>query len=232
LLFFGSFDAIVVVSSIFIMYPNEQAELRESALQHFRWTISRFETMQSRNGLAKSALGVLKTILSKFISVLGNVRGTVAPLAVQSAASTTEETLSSGSQDTALTTPTSLGDKALMDMIEGPSLRDTANAIAAEKKEDFPSLQHPGTVPTSAADNYGFPDESDMASLLWMPQLPTADLVYGDLNVMNGQGLTPESFGDGMTLDPAMMMDWRFGGGVAGDDTVWQYLNQFQPGQA
>lgn len=81
------------------------------------------------------------------------------------------------------------------------------------------------------SDNFGFPDPSDPNEWPWMPQLPTVDLVYGDLNVLNEQGVPPESFGDGMTLDP-MMMDWRFGGGVAGDDTVWQYLNQYQPGQA
>jgi hypothetical protein len=119
-----------------------------------------------------------------------------------------------------------------MDMIEGPSLRDSANAIAAGKISDSYSPALPTEMPSiSATENFGFPDASDMGNFPWMPQLPTVDLVYGDLNVLDGHGITPESFGDGMSLDP-MMTDWRFGGGVAGDDTVWQYLNQYQPGQA
>jgi hypothetical protein len=232
LLFFGSFDAIVVVSSIFIMCPHEQVDLRETALQHFRWTITRFETMQSRNGLAKSAIGVLKTVLSKFVNVLEESPASGEPLTVQSSASTTgavsSATPASTSQDTATTTPASMGDKALMDMIEGPSLRDS---ISTDKfGESLTNVPQPDSS-MLPPDNFGFPDPSDPNEWPWMPQLPTVDLVYGDLNVLNEQGVPPESFGDGMTLDP-MMMDWRFGGGVAGDDTVWQYLNQYQPGQA
>jgi hypothetical protein len=232
LLFFGSFDAIVVVSSIFIMYPHEQVDLRETALQHFRWTITRFETMQSRNGLAKSAIGVLKTVLSKFVNVLEGSPASGEPLTVQSSGSTTgavsSATPASTSQDTATTTPASMGDKALMDMIEGPSLRDS---ISTDKLgESLTNVPQPDAS-MMPPDNFGFPDPSDPNEWPWMSQLPTVDLVYGDLNVLNEQGVPPESFGDGMTLDP-MMMDWRFGGGVAGDDTVWQYLNQYQPGQA
>ncbi|KAH8175695.1 fungal specific transcription factor domain-containing protein [Sarocladium implicatum] len=237
LLFFGSFDAIVVVSSIFIMYPHENVEHRENALQHFRWTISRFETMQSRNGLARSALGVLKAILAKFVNIIDAAKldglGTTPSVAgAESVPASTHvgssTTPGSASVDTALTTPGSMGEKALTDLIEGPSLADSAGApITKITESSYPPLPAMDAPP---GPDFGFPEGIDMNNLPGMFTLPTTDLVWSDLSVLDGQGAPPASFGDGMTLDP-MMTDWRFGGGF-GDDTVWQFLNQYQPGQA
>ncbi|KAJ4306692.1 hypothetical protein N0V88_000056 [Collariella sp. IMI 366227] len=58
-LFFGTFDAIVLMASIYILFPKEHPELLSSALQHFQWAVERFHAMAGRNSLAKSAIGVL-----------------------------------------------------------------------------------------------------------------------------------------------------------------------------
>ena len=136
------------------------------------------------------------------------------------------------SVDTALTTPGSMGDKALADLIEGPSLADSAGAPLPKSttESSYPPVPAMDPVPTTTGPDFGFPEGMDMSNLPGMFTLPTTDLVWSDLSVLDGQGAELTSFGDGMTLDP-MMTDWRFGGGF-GDDTVWQFLNHYQPGQA
>ncbi|VBB83657.1 Putative Protein similar to C1F7.11c of Schizosaccharomyces pombe [Podospora comata] len=61
-LFFGTFDAIVLMAAIYILFPREHPELVQSALQHFQWAVERFEAMSERNALAKAALGVLHAV--------------------------------------------------------------------------------------------------------------------------------------------------------------------------
>ncbi|KAF3361109.1 PHO85 cyclin-6 [Verticillium dahliae VDG1] len=41
LLFFGSFDAVVLMASIYILFPKENMELASTALQQFQWTQER-----------------------------------------------------------------------------------------------------------------------------------------------------------------------------------------------
>lgn len=73
MLFFGSFDAIVLIASVYILFPHEHAEYTGSILQHFQWTIERFSAMQDRNPLAKSAQGVLRAIVARFKKAISNV---------------------------------------------------------------------------------------------------------------------------------------------------------------
>ncbi|KAK0634675.1 humps family-domain-containing protein [Bombardia bombarda] len=71
-LFFGTFDAIVLVTSIYILFPREHPEMVQNAIQHFHWAVERFEAMADRNALAKAGLGVLKAIylrLKKFLGI-------------------------------------------------------------------------------------------------------------------------------------------------------------------
>ena len=65
-LFFGTFDAVVMVASIYILFPREHVELLPIAVQHFRWAVDRFERMADRNRLAQAALGVLNAIYIRF----------------------------------------------------------------------------------------------------------------------------------------------------------------------
>ncbi|KAH9898676.1 Orotidine 5'-phosphate decarboxylase [Xylariomycetidae sp. FL2044] len=65
-LFFGTFDAIVMMASIYILFPREQPDLLPRCHQHFSWAIERFEKMAERNRLARAALGVLHAIYIRF----------------------------------------------------------------------------------------------------------------------------------------------------------------------
>lgn len=71
-LFFGTFDAIVMMASIYILFPKEHPELLNNALQHFQWGVERFETMAERNRLAGAALGVLNAIYIRLKKAIGH----------------------------------------------------------------------------------------------------------------------------------------------------------------
>ncbi|KAJ1325012.1 transcriptional regulatory protein GAL4 [Microdochium nivale] len=61
-LFYGTFDAVVMIASIYILFPREHSELFPEALQHFEWAAERFDKMAVRNQLARSARSVLNTL--------------------------------------------------------------------------------------------------------------------------------------------------------------------------
>ncbi|KAL1881989.1 hypothetical protein VTK73DRAFT_3318 [Phialemonium thermophilum] len=70
-LFFGTFDAIVLVASIYILFPKEHRDLVHNAKQHFQWALERFQAMSTRNALARAALGVLQAIYIRLKRSLG-----------------------------------------------------------------------------------------------------------------------------------------------------------------
>ncbi|KAK4188823.1 OMPdecase-domain-containing protein [Podospora australis] len=76
-LFFGTFDAIILMAAIYILFPKENRELVSSALQHFQWAVERFEAMSAKNALAKAALGVLRAVGVRLKRSLGCAAGTV-----------------------------------------------------------------------------------------------------------------------------------------------------------
>lgn len=90
-LFFGTFDAIVLMASLYILFPKEHPELVPQALQHFQWAVERFEAMAARNNsLARAALGVLHAIYVRLKKSLGltaqSVRAILAASGTSSAA--------------------------------------------------------------------------------------------------------------------------------------------------
>ncbi|KAI5923775.1 Orotidine 5'-phosphate decarboxylase [Camillea tinctor] len=70
-LFFGTFDAIVMIASIYILFPKEHPELLSKTRQHFQWAVERFEKIAERNRLAHAALGVLHAIWIRFKKAVG-----------------------------------------------------------------------------------------------------------------------------------------------------------------
>ncbi|KAI1495309.1 Orotidine 5'-phosphate decarboxylase [Biscogniauxia mediterranea] len=71
-LFFGTFDAIVMIASIYILFPKEHPELLSKTRQHFQWAVERFEKIAERNRLAHAALGVLHAIWIRFKKAVGH----------------------------------------------------------------------------------------------------------------------------------------------------------------
>ncbi|KAM7199551.1 hypothetical protein V8F33_004362 [Rhypophila sp. PSN 637] len=72
-LFFGTFDAIVIVAAVFILFSREfgRGEYVDGAVRQFGWAVERFRAMSGRNGLARAALGVLKVLGVRFVRALG-----------------------------------------------------------------------------------------------------------------------------------------------------------------
>lgn len=64
-LFFGTFDAVVLIASIYTFFPKGHLDKFAQAMQHFQWSIERFETMSCRNALAKAAADTLRTFSSR-----------------------------------------------------------------------------------------------------------------------------------------------------------------------
>lgn len=224
-LFYGNFDAIVTVSIIYIIFPHENSDLRTLALQQFHWSMERFSAMQDYNALAKAAQGIIHVVHSKLTKAV-EARGGETP------GLDTPPTLSRGGTGTTSTTPAS-------------SSRDAAGRgehVPDPKAVD--AAGPPGAATAQAAEGTAAGDwmSAPMPDLTTLaPVTPIYDLLFNDLNVV-GDGMLPMATttalpapaqhqqqqplaGDGVGVaDP-----WQFGGGF-GEDTVWQFLNQYQPG--
>ncbi|KAK3344690.1 hypothetical protein B0H65DRAFT_572953 [Neurospora tetraspora] len=63
-LFFGTFDAIVLMGAVYILFPREQGTKRlvGEVMQQFKWAEERFEEMRERNPLARQARGVVRGV--------------------------------------------------------------------------------------------------------------------------------------------------------------------------
>lgn len=64
-LFFGTFDAIVLIASIYTFFPTEHLDKAAQAMQHFQWSTERFEAMSGRSALAKAAAVTLRTFSTR-----------------------------------------------------------------------------------------------------------------------------------------------------------------------
>ena len=72
-LFFGTFDAVVLMASVLILFPADNRDLAGLAMRHFTWTIERFRAISHANRLARAAMGVLRAIEARLHSALGRV---------------------------------------------------------------------------------------------------------------------------------------------------------------
>ncbi|KAK2020804.1 fungal-specific transcription factor domain-containing protein [Colletotrichum zoysiae] len=214
-LFFGSFDAVVLMASIYILFPKENLDMAGSAMQHFHWTTERFEAMQERNPLAKAAKGVLQAIFAKFKKAVGNPAPppSLSSLASQTPASTADSSSSlsargSVSTATAATadTPASKG-STVATPTSLPTVPDTSSS--------YP-------VP-SAQSEWSMPNSWDFTSIA--PLFPMGDLIYHDLNGIPEDGSLPAW---GAATPPLPAAGTTFEGDF-GNDSVWNLLNQYDP---
>jgi hypothetical protein len=255
-LFFGTFDAVILISSIYILFPKEHPELVQSALQHFRWAFERFSAMSDRNALAKSALGILQAVYVRLKKSLGitclaekamltchpSALGTAAPSPFSFSFSFPETNVSSHTGTEAgspqpftntITVPTSDGN-----MVANHTLNGAATSS--------PTGLFLGTADTSNFD-WNLPNDFNWASL--QPIYATGDLLYNDLSgqaplssswATDTSSLTSEA--DQQPLQHQIQPNhqhhqhhhqqqqqpWQFEGDF-GNDSVWNLLNQYQP---
>lgn len=59
------------MAAIYILFPKEHPDLLPEAIQHYRWSVERFEIMMEHYSLARSALGVLHAIYLRLRKTLG-----------------------------------------------------------------------------------------------------------------------------------------------------------------
>ncbi|KAI0010651.1 hypothetical protein F4779DRAFT_577112 [Xylariaceae sp. FL0662B] len=205
-LFFGTFDAIIMIASIYILFPREHLELLPTARQHFQWGIERFETMANRNRLAQAALGVLRAIYVRLKKAVGN--GFLISSASDAGNSSTTNCGSSSSQNFSdMQTPNSASDRSLS---QHPSIgsnsgvsSSTLPPATAERGASVSSGTGTGLTPASGSDNnnlfanpdWSLPTGFDFSSI--MPMYPMADVAYNDLTgVLGGDSsaMWPEAF--------------------------------------
>ncbi|KAH7367294.1 hypothetical protein B0T11DRAFT_325578 [Plectosphaerella cucumerina] len=216
LLFFGSFDAVVMMASIFIFFPREHIDLAPKALVEFQETQARFEAIRERNKLAKAARGVLQAIYVKFKKA---VEGHAPPMSVSSGVSTIDSPDSG--RDSAGTMATSVD--MLLNNAPGltPGLTPGSNssqytspAATIPRKMEDPSQYL--TQPEWGTSNLNF-DFGNMA-----PLFPMGDIIYNDLTSMDNS----MNWGVGAAAAaPVPAFEGDFGG-----DSFWSLMNQYNPG--
>ncbi|PNP45385.1 hypothetical protein THARTR1_10936 [Trichoderma harzianum] len=69
-LFFGTFDAIVLIASIYIFFPHDHLDKAAQAMQHVQWSTERFEAMSCQSALAKAAAVTLRTFSARLKQTL------------------------------------------------------------------------------------------------------------------------------------------------------------------
>ncbi|KFA81881.1 hypothetical protein S40288_01677 [Stachybotrys chartarum IBT 40288] len=208
MMFFGSFDAIVLIASIYVVFPREHEELKHAALRNFHQTVQRFSVMQERNPMAKSAQGVLKAILAKFTKAIGN---SSAPSGAETGSEATPST--STREGTDSNTPSTFG--------RDTGGRSTVPSIGS-LTEPSPTASNSALYPAAE----WMPPADNLAGLA--PLFPTSDLLFNDLTALQGGDMPPPILdgGPSANLDD---LSWQFGGDF-GENTMWQLLNQYQPG--
>ncbi|KAI0414968.1 hypothetical protein F5X98DRAFT_234502 [Xylaria grammica] len=189
-LFFGTFDAVVMVASIYILFPKEHLELLDQARQHFQWAVDRFEKMAVRNHLARSALGVLQAIWIRFKKAVGHgfltCHCSEAARAETEAATRWLESQSEAHASSASSHPASH---------DTPATSVPSCSTQPTPQTDLTTPIGSGgtgpTPPTAASDNGGIlspewtlPTDFDFGTI--MPMYPMGDIAYNDLTGVLG----------------------------------------------
>jgi hypothetical protein len=207
MLFFGTFDAIVLIASIYIVFPHDHPDLRHLSVQHIHWAIERFAVLQARNPLARSAQAVLRAIFDKVTKTLSQ---SMSPPTTSEAFHTTTET-----------------PETLHTHISGGQ---ELNSIVGQTNNGYESE----TIGTTAVN---MPTETQVSPSSWplaqhglsniMSTFATSDLIFNDLTAVQGWSNMTEAADAGVE-GGAGSSHWQFGGNI-GEDTLWQMLNQIQP---
>lgn len=214
-LFFGTFDGIVLMASIYLLFPNEQPELISTAMQHLQWGIERFEAMSERNALARAALGVLRAIRVR----LGKVFGSAAHQSPLTNTDTSKKVITTqdGMYDhiSPLGGSTAMPDTQAMSTPTGSTSTSLSNGLT-------PGIgSHPSM---NGGYDWSLPSDFDWSAI--QPIFATGDLVYNDLVCIPDEQGGVAGY-DGVAAQH-QQQPWHFEGGF-GNDSVWNLLNQCSP---
>lgn len=249
-LFFGTFDAIVLMASIYILFPKEHRDLVRSAIQHFQWAVERFEAMSERNALARSALGVLQAIhvrLRRSLNKTAQKPGKAPPPAITGVSSATNhyhsprtaDNPSPQNSDGPTTTGSAFTPTGSDVFSSSSSTETTSSSASASSSSTAPSLEHSyhhyhsQYQPNPHPSGFDFPLPSDFDWSTIQPIFATGDLVYNDLDVPSAWADVDATAGGGSGGlgggDPGgALQPWQFDGDF-GSDSVWSLLNHYNP---
>jgi hypothetical protein len=221
-LFFGTFDAIVLMASIYILFPKEHPELLQNAMQHFQWSVERFEVMSERNGLAKAALSVLQAIYIRLKKSLG--MGFVcakSPMNMTETPGSAADSFATSNIDPSLTNASVNGNV-------GPSSNYTPGASSVSASSNGDAYN---SIPASAvaavdgslqSPEFTLPPDFDWSAI--QPIYATGDLAYNDLMGIGNDRTIATWAAD--APEAPVQLPWQFEGDFT-DNSVWNLLNQF-----
>ncbi|KAJ9138566.1 hypothetical protein NKR19_g7758, partial [Coniochaeta hoffmannii] len=241
-LFFGTFDAIVLMASIYILFPKEQPELVSPAMQHFQWAVERFEAMSERNALARAALGVLHAIHIRLKKSL-NFTTTAASAASLARSPLLPAPPAAGmaggdSPDGSAPFGGSSSSAAASVAGGGPGNSSLGSAVTptTAASSDYYSSSSDNTNGTGTGGgggggfDFNLPSNFDWSSI--QPIFATGDLVYNDLvGIPDGSEMQTQwggPLGGGVGGAQPQQQPWQFEGDF-GNDSVWNLLNQYTP---
>ncbi|KAL8346280.1 hypothetical protein RB598_000268 [Gaeumannomyces tritici] len=181
--FFGTFDAIVLLATVFVLFPREHPDLLPDALQHFSWAVERFEVLSRRNNLARSAVAVLRAIWVRLQRSLARSSAVVPVdprLAAAAADSDVISPFSSGSGLLGVTPSTASAATAAVPPTSDVSISISGgdgNGNGHENSSD-------GGLDTlllarTSAEPWSLPSDFDWSSIQTL--YPTTDLAYNEL---------------------------------------------------
>lgn len=84
LLFFGSFDALILISMVYTLFPRENARLYEEAKPQFDWTMKRYKAMQGVNPLATPAISAVESCFTRMKKTVMSSMRAADPLSIAS----------------------------------------------------------------------------------------------------------------------------------------------------
>ncbi|KAB5585457.1 fungal-specific transcription factor domain-containing protein [Coniochaeta sp. 2T2.1] len=248
-LFFGTFDAIVLMASIYILFTREQPELVRPAMQHFQWGIERFEAMSERNALARAALGVLHAIhirlkkslnLTSASSVLPSLQQPQVAKVGTGPGSTPSD---NASPDTVAFGNGTAGSSTSASVVGGTTGSGSLGSAVTPTTVssgggDFYQQQDGVGGGGGGGFDWNLPSNFDWSSI--QPIYATGDLVYNDLvGIRDGSDGQVQSQWAGMGGGAGVgagggqqqqqgQQPWQFEGDF-GNDSVWNLLNQYTP---
>lgn len=242
----STFDALVLMSAIYILHPTEHMQYLSDSLQHLEWTMERFELISSRNQLAKTALGVLQAVQVRLYKALERHSVKIPLTAAQVASAPTplprhslESPASNSSSNGLVSTPDVPGSirssmstnsfQTSKTSSTGISDYSTISANSAVNPMVNPSGTVPGIPPPDseweAFPNNFTPDFNANFDLSGMaPLQPMHDLLYNDL-VGISDDPNPAVAANAQTFYDSGA-PWQFEGGFT-DDSFWNFMNQY-----
>ncbi|TLD24337.1 hypothetical protein PspLS_06527 [Pyricularia sp. CBS 133598] len=173
-IFFGTFDAVILLATLYIVFPKEHLDLLPDALQHFRFAVERFSALSASNNLARAGVGVLRAIFQRLRKSLTLAGSWPSECTDQPWHKLTDvETISSLGSD--------------MDMVASTKAREEGLTLQTAHR---PHESGVGTADQSGppiqalaqdAEEWSLPVNFDWSTV--QPITATSDLLYNDLMV-------------------------------------------------